>query len=353
MKKLAISVFILLVLSIIHTMYAFADADIAILKKQAARGSADAQLELGEAYYYGEGVLKDPFLAKYWIKKAHENGSARARDVWENLELWRIPDRPEITTNNQIHREKSWDRTRPPWREPITGMEFIWIPPGCFNMGCLPNDQECRTDEKPFHRVCLTGFWLGRYEVTQQEYQTIMYTNPARFSYKDHPVENISWDNAIKFTRELNRREKNMYEFTLPTEAQWEYACRSLGKNSVFPWAAGVSSEPANCGDCRVRLFNGTTAPVGTFKANSIGLFDMGGNVAEWCLDIYDKNSYQSHDRLDPVYQKPGSAHIVRGGSFVDNQVNLRCTRRKAMIGSMETYYTGFRLVRKENLKSQ
>ena len=349
MKKIFILCFLLLLANPLNSILYAANTqqDIITLKKQAARGNVDAQLELGEAYYYGEGVLKDPLKAKFWIKKAYENGSAQAHEIWQNLELWKIPDSSGVA--NPIVKKR-----KPPWTDPVTDMKFIWVPSGCFSMGC---QKKCRKNETPSHKVCLTGFFIGRYEVTQAEYQTIMNTNPSRFYNINHPVENISWDDAMEFISKLNKRSQtkriSRYEFSLPTEAQWEYASRSLGKNDIYPWGHDSTKNVANCGNCITDEYNGTTAPVGNFQPNKIGLYDMGGNVAEWCLDVYDKNAYLHHDNLNPVNKKTGSSHTVRGGSFADNRSNLRCTARKGVIKFMKNDYIGFRLVRKEIGQSQ
>jgi formylglycine-generating enzyme required for sulfatase activity len=359
MKKIFIICFlVLLAHSLTCTVYAKSNSqNIISLKKQAARGNVDAQLELGEAYYYGEGVLKDPAKAKYWIKKAYENGSTEAHKIWENLELWKIPDSPDTANNIQNSYNSPLKKRKPPWTEPATGMKFVWIPSGCYSMGCQDNNEKCKKNETPAHKVCITGFWIGRYEVTQAEYQTVMYKNPSRFYNKNHPVENVSWEDAMEFVSLLNQKtstKKNFrYEFSLPTEAQWEYACRSLGKNNIFPWNADLTKNTANCGDCITDQTRSSTAPVGSFQANKIGLYDMGGNVAEWCLDVYDKKTYLDHANLNPVSKKSGTSHTIRGGSFVDNRSHLRCTARKGVIKFMKSYYIGFRLVRKEILQSQ
>ncbi len=320
--------------------------DIISLKKLATRGDIDAQIELGEAYYYGEGVLKDPSMTKFWIKKAYENGSEKAKKIWENLELWKTPDNPD---NNTGIEKPAVKKRKPVWTEPITGMKFIWIPSGCFSMGCKKKDKKCRKNEIPSHKVCLTGFWIGQYEVTQNEYERITGTNPSRFYDSNHPVENVSWEDAMKFIAQLNTKTSTLrYEFSLPSEAQWEYACRNLGKNNTFPWDENLTKNMANCGNCLTEHYNGATAPVGSFSPNKIKLFDMGGNVAEWCLDIYDKNAYSDHANLNPVNKKGGSSHTIRGGSFADNIDNLKCAFRKSAVKFMKTDYIGFRLVRKE-----
>jgi formylglycine-generating enzyme required for sulfatase activity len=344
MKKILILCFVILLITPLTSFLYAANTrqDISALKKQAARGNIEAQIELGEAYYYGDGVLKDPSLAKFWIKKAYENGSQQAHQIWQNLELWKIPDSSE--TSKPIIKKRKLIYT-----ERVTGMKFVWIPPGCFTMGCPKKSAKCKKNETPPHKICLTGFYIGRYEVTQAQYQTIMKTNPSRFYNDNNPVENVSWDDATKFTARLNKKSNiNKYEFSLPTEAQWEYACQSLGKNKTHPWNADSKKNMANCGNCLTDQFTASTVPVGSFKPNSIGLFDMAGNVSEWCLDVYDKKAYRNHGNLNPVNNTKGSKYVIRGGSFADNLSNLRCTGRKGVIKFMKTDYTGFRLVRKE-----
>ncbi|MCK5311217.1 MAG: SUMF1/EgtB/PvdO family nonheme iron enzyme [Desulfobacteraceae bacterium] len=342
MKRILILVFLILLVNPLAVPICTGSdyPDVLTLKKQAARGNVDAQLELGEAYYYGEGVLKDPSTAKFWIQKAYENGSAEAQEVWENLELWKIPDNPN---NNPGNRKPFRKKRKPVWTEPVTGMKFIWIPSGCFSMGC-------KKKEAPSHKVCLTGFWIGQYEITQNEYEKIMGTNPSRFYNSNHPVENVSWEDTMRFISRLNTKTTtHRYEFSLPSEAQWEYACRNLGKKNAFPWDENLTGNMANCGNCLTDQYNGSTAPVGSFPSNKIKLFDMGGNVAEWCLDVYDKNAYSGHANLNPVNKKGGSSHTIRGGSFADNIENLRCAYRKGAVKFMKTDYIGFRIVRKES----
>ncbi len=336
------------------TIYATSNlSDIVQLKKQAARGNIAAQIELGEAYYYGEGVLKDPSKAKYWIKKAYENGSSKARDIWENLELWKIPDSSGVAVDIENPDSLILKKAPPPWEDPVTGMKFVWIPSGCFTMGCKEGDRQCRSNEKPSHKVCLTGFWIGQYEVTQKEFQKIMSMNPSQFYSENNPVENVSFNDASEFTSQMTRQNSNKYIFSLPTEAQWEYACRSLDKNSVYPWEAESAKGFANCGSCLSTQYSAVTAPVGSFRPNSLGLYDMGGNVSEWCLDTYDQDAYFNHANLDPVNIKNKSIHTVRGGSFADSLSNLRCTARKGILDLLKTSYTGFRVVKKENLQVQ
>lgn len=344
MKQILIKSFIigfLFVLAISFNPFVYGKTssnNIISLKKQAALGNINAQLKLGQAYYYGEGVLKDPSMAKFWIRKAYENGSSHAHDIWNNLELWKIPDTPAFTAPVTKKQSSSWS-------EPVTGMKFIRIKSGCFSMG---NGANCSLA----HKICVSEFWIGQYEVTQKEYQKIMGTNPSRFYNDNNPVENVSWADAMEFVLRLNKKNNDDYEFNLPSEAQWEYACRNLGKNNVFPWDKNLTKNMANCGNCiTTKSTDNTSLPVGSFKPNKSGLFDMGGNLAEWCLDTYEQNAYTNPGKLDnpdPVNKKTGSSRVVRGGSFADNIDKLKCCARKGVIKFIKSDYIGFRLVRKK-----
>ena len=123
------------------------------------------------------------------------------------------------------------ERTRRPgeiWREPVTGMELLWIPAGCFQMGSPESEKERGSDEGPRHEVCLDGFWLGKYPLTQGQWQKVMGSNPSSFKKGDnYPVESVSWQDAREFIKKLTAMNGGQYKFRLPTEAEWEYACRA------------------------------------------------------------------------------------------------------------------------------
>jgi formylglycine-generating enzyme required for sulfatase activity len=211
-------------------------------------------------------------------------------------------------------------------------------------MGCHPSAEKCEKDEKPSHTVCIDGFWMGQFEVTQKQWNQIMHSNPSRFSRDPgQPVENVSFDDIQKFIRILNTA--TFEKFSLPTEAQWEYACRNGGETVNFSWGNESFRPDENCGTCNSGDFHGETAPVGSFPPNDIGLYDMAGNVKEWCRDIYHKGAYSLHAKKNPLYKETGSSRVVRGGSFSDNTVKLRCTNRDKSIPAMRSDNVGFRLV--------
>lgn len=317
---------------------------------QAARqGDADAMCDLALAYYNGDGVLKDPFKAKCWVKQAHDLGSKRAERIWNRLKLWQYSGKCSPGFDDHARQAH---QARDRYREPVTGMTFVWLPGKCFKMGCNEReDRDCGKDESPAHKVCIDGFWMGEYEVTQAQWTAVMDRNPSRFRGSDRPVEQVSFEDAITFVQKLNRITGR--RFSLPTEAQWEFACRNRGRHTAFPWGRDEYQPSANCGGCDAGRFRGQTAPVGSFLPNEAGLYDMGGNVREWCRDVYDRDTYarktgQSGKKRLSGHKKSGRARVVRGGSFVDPVSASRCRARSSFIPQMKAQYIGFRVVLKK-----
>lgn len=220
--------------------------------------------------------------------------------------------------------------------EPLTEMEFVWVPPGCFQMG---SDNVHDSDEKPIHEVCLSkGFWLGKVEVTQGQWQTIMGSNPAEFDKGDnYPVEMISWEDANAFIKKLNAHGANKFDF--PTEAQWEYACKSAGLNEVY---CG-SDYLENVGWYANNAATGTM-PVATKQPNRLGLYDMSGNVAEWVRDWYWK--YPSGKVRDPIgLGAAGQFRVYRGGSWTSKRWFCRTTFRFNDFATRHNSNIGMRLL--------
>jgi len=237
------------------------------------------------------------------------------------------------------------------WKEPTTGMEFVWVPGGCYEMGCGDWTSDCYRDEKPVHEVCVDGFWMGKTEVTQGQWKQIMGGNPAKFQKGDnYPVEFAKWAEIEKFIKKLSSSTTGAYKFRLPTEAEWEYACRSGGKPEKY---AGVSVLD------QVAWYRGnsnrSTHAVATKAPNGLGLFDMNGNVHEWCLDSYNGHAYSAHKRDNPLYtEKWCKVKVYRGGSWNSKSKYARCAARANDIAFAATFIgdgyrkndLGFRLVR-------
>lgn len=316
-------------------------SDFASTLRAARQGDVDAMIDVGLAYYYGDQTLKDPFTAKCWIQTAYNRGSKEARKIWEDLELYKYTGKcDQLLDDVIVHRHAGGDE----YIEPVTGMRFIRVPRGCFKMGCHPAAKDCSRPEEPAFTACLDGFWIGAYEVDQALWTRITGTNPSRFSsHPDHPVENVSFTDVERFIKTLNRLSRD--RFSLPTEAQWESACRSGGKPVNFPFKGDGRRPDANCGNCDTKGIHGRTAPVGSYYPSELGIYDMGGNVKEWCLDYYDKNAYEYLEKENPEYRKKKSRRVVRGGSYLDNTRKLRCTARDSAAPSVRADNIGFRLV--------
>lgn len=201
---------------------------------------------------------------------------------------------------------------------------MVWVPAGEFTMG----SNKCRVEQPP-HKVRISkGFWIGKYEVTQEQYETVMGSNPSRFKGVKNPVKRISWFAASEFAARLNAKRSSHSVFRLPTEAEWEYAC---GKECPSGWYDKNSSEH--------------THPVGKTKPNVHGLYDMLGNVSEWCQDWYDREYYKKSPSVDPQGPKSGVYRVLRGGSWDDDGADCNPQlRNRASPGNYDAT-TGFRVV--------
>jgi len=238
----------------------------------------------------------------------------------------------------------------------IDGEDYVWIPPGTFQMGCVPGDEHCKASENPRHKVTITkGFWMGRNEVQVLSYKTFTAEQPAGSGSKvkmprapldysgwsklDYPMVSVSWDDASKYCRWAGGR--------LPTEAEWEYAARGESDDSIYPFDLKLSHNAANFSgnDLRKKGVIDRAIPVHKFSPNSSGLFDMAGNVWEWVQDFYDEHDYsEMHEPItDPQGPKTGKEHVARGGGF-DSQLNdLRISNRG--LSKIGTNDIGFRCV--------
>lgn len=197
-------------------------------------------------------------------------------------------------------------------RIPVLGLELIWLAPGSFTMG----GDDGGTDDKAVTRVTLTkGFWLGKTEVTQGQYQAVVGTNPSNFkgAGRAAPVENVSWKDAMEFCRKLTERERAAgrlpegYGYTLPSEAQWEFACRAGATKFPAGGLGALAWYDANSAD--------TTHAVGQKQANPRGLHDLYGNVWEWCLDWYAER-LPGGSVTDPTGAAMGALRVIRGGGW-------------------------------------
>jgi formylglycine-generating enzyme required for sulfatase activity len=225
------------------------------------------------------------------------------------------------------------------WTESDTGMKFRRIPGGSFRMGSPSSEEGRRSDETP-HIVSVGEFWLGETEVTQAQWEKIMGSNPSSFRGSDLPVEQVSWNDVQEFIRKLNRRTGK--RFRLPTEAEWEYAARA-GTQTARYWGDGIGRNNANCDGCGSRWDNRRTAPAGSFKPNTFGLFDILGNVYEWTCSQYKA----SYDGSEQKCADSASTYSLRGGSWFNKPRRVRAAHRGSYVyPDNRSNFLGFRLAR-------
>lgn len=272
------------------------------------------------------------------------------------------------------------------WEEHDTGMLFVWVPGGKFLMGNPDTElirlkgpglcnartrepvgrvvedgerlEETSTDEeRPVHEVEVDGFWMGRYPVTQDEWSRVMGFNPSHFQLGPrHPVENVTWYDCHSFIREMERTGRGSYR--LPTEAEWEYACRA-GTTSRYWFGDMIDMSQANY-DSRCyydeknqvyhidnnREWRNATTPVDMFSGNPFGLHDMHGNVWEWCQDWYGEKYYANSPLSNPKDPSTGCHRVRRGGSWYFYPAYVRSAFRNNNVPGIRYHHLGFRLSR-------
>jgi uncharacterized protein (TIGR02996 family) len=297
-----------------------------------------------------------------WLEEHGQPDRARLVRLHRRLrELpWLAPDRRPLE-QEMIDLLRAGTRPVVPEFTNSIGMRFALIPPGVFLMGSPPEEEE-RWDDEIQHEVSITKpFYLGVYTVTQAEYKRIMRNNPSEFSPDGDeselvagldtarfPVENVQWDDSVAFCAALSKRAREKKAgrvYRLPTEAEWEYACRA-GVISM-PWHFGdlITPEEANFGEEGEGADR--TCSVGQYSPNAFGLYDMHGNVEEWCSDWFDPDYFQVTPREDPPgpAESPNEQRVIRGGTWDDEACHCRSAFRNAVRGDIESWDTGFRIV--------
>jgi formylglycine-generating enzyme required for sulfatase activity len=238
------------------------------------------------------------------------------------------------------------------------GLRYVWVPPGRFRMGCVPDDTTCDYDERPRHELSISrGFWMTQTEVTAAAYgrftsaSSIRMPPPPDFNPewrdKSHPIVNVTWNEASAYCEWAGGR--------LPSEAEWEYAARGGLADLLYPWGNSINHENANYGGEKVGegLSLGRdkwefTAPGGSFQANGYALYDMAGNVMEWVKDWYADKYYSDTTPVDPRGPVTGPARIFRGGAWSSPARLLRASWRYAGEPGVKEKYIGFRCVSDE-----
>ena len=240
------------------------------------------------------------------------------------------------------------------------GQKYVWVPPGSFTMGCVPDDAECGAFAKPPHRVTITkGFWMAQTATTVAAYKAFAEAthrdlpkapkfNP-NWTLNDRPMVEVSWDDAVAYSTWAGGR--------LPTEAEWEYAARGGAGETIFPWGNDASHDLANFGkgtsgtdeqgavEGKDQWMN--TSPVASFPPNGFNLYDMAGNASQWCADWYSQSYYKKSPGEDPQGPDSGTLRIVRGGSWKSPARFLRTSFRGARAPSERGMTSGFRCVLK------
>ncbi len=298
------------------------------------RGDVEAMFRLGSAYAMGsDGVSMDVEEALHWLKKAAKAGHPTAGLVLQDI-------------GQAANASGGGSRSGAGGRCPSTGdtktitlpggaeMEMIYCAPGSFMMGS-PEDEEDRSDDETQHKVTLTkGFWLGKYPVTQAQWESVMGCNPSDFDGDDNPVDSVSWDDCKEFIANINSRSDFTARF--PTEAEWEYACRA-GSGEAYSGTGDLDDMgwySENSDD--------ETHPVGEMESNDWGFYDMHGNVWEWCADWY--GSYPTKAVTNPKGSASGDFRVLRGGYWGHAAGSCRSAERDGSRPDNRYCIYGFRL---------
>ncbi len=210
--------------------------------------------------------------------------------------------------------------------------EMVAVKGGTFTMGASSGDSDAYDWEKPAHSVTLGDYYIGKFEVTQELWEAVMGSNPSYFKGSNLPVEQVNWDDCQTFIRKLNSL--TGANFRLPTEAEWEYAARGGNRSRGYKYSGSNSIS-------EVAWYTSTTndsgtKPVGTKSPNELGIYDMSGNVYEWCQDWY--GSYSSGSQTNPQWPS------FRGGGWGDNARNCRVSARYNLTPGFRNYDLGLRL---------
>ncbi len=332
-------------------------------------------------------VKSNPGGAKWWLDGAYvgvtpdkmedvEKGPHRIKIKKQGYKEWNgsveiVAGRSaKVRAELEVFEESGGEKAGDIWRDPVIGMEFVWVSGGCYQMGQAQAEKRSLIQEvgkenydilylleSPRHEVCVDQFWMGKYEVTVEQWKRFVsetgyagegenrwrcngMADPEKITQEvNHPVACVSWEDATAFASWLARESGSSIK--LPSEAQWEYGCRSGGKAEEYSGGDDldeVAWYSSNSG--------GATHPVGAKTANGLYIYDMSGNVWEWCEDIYDKDAYNKHQRIDPIYTGDGMYRVVRGGYWKSLPSSTRCADRGYNSPDYRYDFIGFRLAR-------
>jgi sulfatase modifying factor 1 len=270
-----------------------------------------------------------------WLEERGDPRGELVRLLHTLTQSVEVPDRSKLEDRLRNLLASGVHPVGPFWTNSI-GMKFAWIPAGTFLMGS-PEDEEERVNDETQHKITLSkGFFLAIHPVTQASWQEIMGNNPSGYKYNEHPVEQVSWDDSQEFLRKLSDQDGHSYR--LPTEAEWEYACRG-GTTTPFYFGETISIQQA-----AIDQGWSETDKVGRFPPNAWGLYDMHGNVWEWCADWY--GDYPQGEVVDPQGPEKGEERILRGGSFWNSIWHARSASRSKDVPTFRDGLMSLRPVR-------
>jgi len=292
-----------------------------------------AQIQLAEECFRNLNIADN-----YFLNKEYEKAKEQCKAV-----LDKNPKDPyakklyDLCRGQVLPRSDNYIETQDPLPSSVN-IEMIFVQGGTFTMGCTSEQgRGCFDGEKPSHRVTLSDFFIGKYEVTQAQWRVIMGNNPSYFKGDNLPVEWVSWNDVQLFIRKLNAHTGMQYR--LPTEAEWEFAARGGNMSNGYKYSGSnnvgsVAWYTDNSGN--------KTHPVGTKAPNELGIYDMSGNVWEWCSDWYD--SYSTNAQTNPQGASIGSYRVNRGGSWYGNAWLSRISLRNFYTTDFRDNSRGFRL---------
>lgn len=225
------------------------------------------------------------------------------------------------------------------------GMKMVYVFGGTFMMGATGEQgDDAEDDEKPPHVVTLPPYYIGKCAVTQKQYETVMGKNPSCFKGDNLPVENITWNEVQEFCRKLSLKTKKLgRKYILPTEAQWEFAARGSNNSRCYKY----SGNTIMIDDVAWYKLNSEnkTHDVDTKKTNELSIYNMSGNVWEWCSDWYNKDYYSKSPRNNPQGQESGTDRVIRGGSWGSDEKDCRVSRRRGYKPDEKCCTIGFRVI--------
>lgn len=331
MKKILTTLFLVLLMTMAATAedYIYSRQ----LEERAIMGDAVAMYELSVCYRMSKGVALDLDKSNYWLERAAQEGNHNAIAILELLvnnengntspTSLTQAKRRELAEYERSERARLLKSYSPQELEfSVAGVTFVMlkVDGGSFSMG---NPQGGDTDERPTHMVNLSTYYIGQTEVTQRLWEAVMGKNPSQIKGANHPVENVSWQDCQEFISRLNS--KTGKNFRLPTEAEWEFAARGgtksvnyvySGANNLFSVAWFISNTDK------------THSVVGKKSPNELGIYDMSGNVWEWCEDWY--GDYSSLNQTDPKGSSSSKYRVFRGGAWDKKEDLCRVTNRDA-----------------------